>query len=277
MKRVLVTGGNTGIGLALVKQLAIEDHYHVYLGARTLEKATEAVQSILSTSPPGTTIDPLIIDPGNDESVLAAASSLRSLGVTLFGLVNNAGTGFKHNSSGEEMLNVNAYGPKRVTEAFLPLLDSKVGRVVMVGSGSAGSYVKQQNPEVQKLLCNVPSSWSELDAHMAVKRNDPVFMAEFNPGPYGLSKAILATYTMLLAKENPNILFSCCSPGFIKTKLTEGYGATKSPEEGTVSIRHCLNKTLNGNGYYYGSDALRSPYHFTRDPGTEEYNGVPPF
>ncbi len=98
MKRVLVTGGNAGIGLALVKQLATEDHYHVYLGARTLEKATEAVQSILSTSPPGTTIDPLVIDPGNDESVLAAASSLRSLGVTLFGLVNNAGTGFKHNA-----------------------------------------------------------------------------------------------------------------------------------------------------------------------------------
>jgi carbonyl reductase 1 len=277
MKRVLITGGNSGIGFALARQLAQEDHYHVYLGARTLEKASKAVESILSSSGGGLAIEPLAIDPGSDESVSKAALLLQSAGVVLYGLVNNAGTGFKHNSTGEEILNVNSYGPKRVTEAFLNLLDTKIGRVVMVGSGSAGAYVKQQGPEVQKLLCNVPSTWSELEAHIEVKRSDPAFMAEFNPGPYGLSKAILAAYTMLLAKEHPNITFSCCSPGFIQTKLTEGFGATKTPEEGTLSIRHCLNQELKGNGYYYGSDALRSPYHFTRDPGTEEYNGVPPY
>ena len=30
------------------------------------------------------------------------------------------------------------------------------------------------------------------------------------------------------------------APGFIDTKLTAGFGASKSPEEGTAAIRHCL-------------------------------------
>ena len=276
MKRVLVTGGNAGIGLALVKQLAAEDGYFVYLGARSLEKAKAAVESILATSP-GLPIEPCVIDPGCDASVLAAAAALKASGVQLFAVVNNAGTGFKHGTDGEGVLNCNAYGPKRVTEAFLPLLDPAVGRVVMVGSGSAGGYVKTQAPEVQKLLCNTPENWEVLEAHMAARRGDPVFMKELNPGPYGLSKAILAAYTMLLARSHPHITFACCSPGFIATALTAGWGATKTPEEGTLSIRHCLNKPLGGNGWYYGSDCVRSPYHFTRDPGTEAYDGVPPF
>lgn len=276
MKRVLVTGGNAGIGFALCKQLAAEDNYHVYLGARTLEKAKAAVDALLSTSP-GLPIEPCVIDPGCDASVLAAAATLKEAGITLFGVVNNAGTGFKHGTTGEGVLNVNAYGPKRVTEAFLPLLDPKVGRVVMVGSGSAGAYVKGQPPEVQRLLCNTPESWEALEAHMAAKRSDAAFMTELHPGSYGLSKAILAAYTMLLAREHPHFTFACCSPGFINTALTAGWGATKPPEEGTLSIRHCLNMPLGGNGWYLGSDAVRSPYHFTRDPGTEAYDGVAPF
>ena len=36
LKRVIVTGGNAGIGFALCKQLVSEDGCFVYLGARNL-------------------------------------------------------------------------------------------------------------------------------------------------------------------------------------------------------------------------------------------------
>ena len=58
--------------------------------------------------------------------------------------------------------------------------------------------------------------------------------------------------------------------------MTAGYGASKTPEEGTVAIKHLLLGSLKGNGWYYGSDAVRSPYHFMRNPGEPEYDGVPP-
>ena len=78
---------------------------------------------------------------------------------------------------------------------------------------------------------------------------------------------------MVLARANPKILSSSCSPGFINTPLTAGMGAKLSAEEGTVSIRHLLNGLLQGNGWYYGSDAKRSPLHTMRNPGETIYNG----
>jgi carbonyl reductase 1 len=274
LRRIVVTGGNSGIGFALCKQLALEDGCFVYLGARSLSKAEEAVALLLASSPSlAGRLAPLAVDPGFDETVRAAAASL--VGLELYAVVNNAGTGLGHKTAPEEVLNVNAVGPKRVTEAFLPLL-APGGRVVNVGSGAAGSFVKSQPPEVQKLLCSPPASWDRLEALLAVKKTDEAFMKD--PwGPYGLSKAVLAAYTMLAAKAAPSILFSCVSPGFIATRMTAGLGASKPPEEGTASIRHALFAPLAGNGWYYGSDAIRSPYHFMRNPGEPAYDGVPPY
>ena len=90
---------------------------------------------------------------------------------------------------------------------------------------------------------------------------------------YGLSKACLTAYTVILAKQHPNLAINCCSPGFINTDLTAGHGATKPPEEGTVAIKHLLL----GDGWYLGSDAQRSPLHYTRDPGDPPYDGAPAF
>ena len=36
--------------------------------------------------------------------------------------------------------------------------------------------------------------------------------------------------------------------GFIDTAICKGMGASKTPEEGTVSIRKCLFAELGGNG-----------------------------
>ena len=272
-RNILVTGGNSGIGRALCQQLA-EDGCNVYLGARTSDKAEEACTSLVVSNPAlAGKLFPVVIDPGLDESVASAAASLSS--VQFYAVVNNAGTGLGHGSSVEEVLNVNAFGPRRVTAAFVPLLIPG-GRVVNLGSGSAGGFVKKQSPDVQRLLCNPPSAWGELEALITQFKGDEAFMKD--PwDPYGLSKAVLAAYTMLCAKEMPGILFSCVSPGFILTKMTATLGATKSPEEGTASIKHALFATLECNGFYYGSDCVRSPYHFMRNPGAPAYDGVAPY
>ena len=45
-KRIVVTGGNSGIGFALCKQLVNEHGCYVYLGSRSLERGTDAVNKI---------------------------------------------------------------------------------------------------------------------------------------------------------------------------------------------------------------------------------------
>ena len=93
---------------------------------------------------------------------------------------------------------------------------------------------------------------------------------------YGGSKALLACYTMKLAQLHPALSISILSPGYILTDMTRGMGATKSPEEGTVSLIKCLFGDLPASGYFWGSDVLRSPWHYMRNPGEPEYDGTMP-
>merc|ERR1712224_957490 len=92
---------------------------------------------------------------------------------------------------------------------------------------------------------------------------------------YGTSKALLTAYTMAQAKAFPNLGCYCLSPGFIQTKLTDGWGAKLTPEQGCVVYLRVLFEPGAVSGYFYGSDGLRSPITMTRDPGTKEYGGEP--
>ena len=284
MKHVLVTGGNSGIGFALCGRLVRERGCKVFLGSRSKAKGEEAVRLIVDgAGSSGSDVDHLIeyvqIDVASSESVALAADAVGSkLGpAKLYAVVNNAGTGFKHDSPPGTVVDTNLYGPRRVCDAFLPLLSPEKGRIVNVGSGAGPGYVSRvRDSGALRLLCcgseeKLTLNWIDSYAKSAFGGD-----ADSNDG-YGLSKALLSCYTAMLAREHPNIISSCISPGFVDTKMTKGKGGGLTPDEGTVSIMYCLFEELKGNGYYYGSDALRSPYHFMRDPGTPEYDGKLPF
>jgi carbonyl reductase 1 len=277
--KILVTGGNQGIGFALCKQLAVDHNAHVYLAARNPTKGQNAVSKIQSllderqSSQGSVTYVPM--DVSNDESVSNASKMIEEQLQTdkLYGLVNNAGIGL-NTAMTSDVLNTNLYGPKRVCEAFVNLLDGEKGRIVNLGSGSGPMYVAScRGDSDKKLLCNPDKieNWDSIEQHAKENANGQYVDI------YGLSKALLACYTGYFANQYPNILSSCVSPGFINTQMTAGYGASKSPDQGTLAIKHCLFDELDGNGWYYGSDGLRSPYHFLRNPGEPVYDGNSPF
>lgn len=276
-KKILVTGGNSGIGLALCKQLAADHGCHVIMGSRSAERGQAALESIQMPEGASGKIELLQVDVGDDASVAAAAAKVGADlgGGKLFALVNNAGIGLAASAGPEETVNTNFYGPKRMIDAFLPMISD---RVVNLGSGAGPGYVKKCPPVAQNALCTEPASFEAIEALLAKSEDNKTGLGSEADGMkgYGPSKAMLTLYTMLLAKQHPEISFSCCSPGFIDTKLVAGFGATKPPEEGTVAIRKLLFEELGGNGWYYGSDCVRSPLHFMRNPGEPEYDGVPP-
>lgn len=271
-RRILVTGGNTGIGFALCMQLATEHGCHVLLGARNAAKGAVAVESIKKDAPEAH-VELVLIDTSSDESVAAAAEAVRGGGGdALYAIVNNAGTGLAHGVDAATVLSTNLLGPKRVCEAFGPLLDA-AGRIVNVGSGAGPMFVARAPPALQALLCDGGAphvTWAVLEA---AARDG---LAADSMGGYGVSKACLAAYTALLAREHPALTISCVSPGFIDTAICAGFGATKPPSEGTVSIVHCLFAPLEASGWYFGSDAVRSPLHFMRNPGEPPYDGQVP-
>ncbi|KAJ6115395.1 hypothetical protein N7486_001173 [Penicillium sp. IBT 16267x] len=93
-KIVLVTGGNGGIGYEAVKALfEAEKPYHIFMGSRSVEKATEAIKEIQTACPKATNkIEPLQVDLTSDESIEYAFEKVKSGPGYIDALVNNAAT-----------------------------------------------------------------------------------------------------------------------------------------------------------------------------------------
>jgi len=93
VKRILVTGGNKGIGKAICQRLVTEwSDTVVYLGSRDAERGNAAIQDILKECSPACSKDRLqlvVVDTASDASVKEAAAQME--GTELYGIINNAG------------------------------------------------------------------------------------------------------------------------------------------------------------------------------------------
>ncbi len=144
---VVVTGASTGIGWAVSLRLA-ELGYRVFAGVRK-----EADGESLRQEAAGQ-LYPLILDVTDAASITAAAAQVAVAvgGTGLAGLVNNAGiaiTGpleFLPIAEFRREMEVNVTGQVAVTQAFLPLLRKRRGRIINIGSISGLSTVPMFGP-----------------------------------------------------------------------------------------------------------------------------------
>ena len=108
--------------------------FYVYAGARKkadLERL-DAMDNVSAVR----------LDVTVQEDINAAVEFVRHQGRGLYGVVNNAGVGSISllatglESDMDFVFDVNVYGPFRVNQAFLPLLDESDGRTAIIGSAS---------------------------------------------------------------------------------------------------------------------------------------------
>lgn len=108
--------------------------FYVYAGARKkadLERL-DAMDNVSAVR----------LDVTVQEDINAAVEFVRHQGRGLYGVVNNAGVGSISllatglESDMDFVFEVNVYGPFRVNQAFLPLLDESDGRTAIIGSAS---------------------------------------------------------------------------------------------------------------------------------------------
>ena len=172
------------------------------------------------------------------------------------------------------MMATNFYGPKKVMDAFLKLLDPKVGRIVNVSSEAANLWLRDQNDVTKDIFTNPNTTWNRLNdavkANLAAK-NFKVHL-QYSFMGYGLSKAGLTALTVEYAQLHPSLTVTSVTPGFVDTNMTAGFGAKRTPEEGCKSALKCLFGKVS-SGCFYGSDGLRSPLTIMRAAGTPEYKG----
>src|SRR6186713_992701 len=130
-KAVLVTGASTGIGRKVTEHLAAKG-YFVYAGARKQADldALGAIKNVRAVK----------LDVTKQEDIDAAVATITKEGRGLYALVNNAGIatlGSTADTTMEEfdlLMDVNVYGPYRMTKAFTPLIAANKGRITNIGS-----------------------------------------------------------------------------------------------------------------------------------------------
>merc|ERR1712113_1007578 len=152
-----------------------------------------AVKKIIDDFPDAAgKIEMLQIDVTDDASCATAAAALKAKGVCLYALVNNAGLGLAQTEAASadvgQILNTNYYGPKRVTEAMVELLDPAEGRIVNTSSGAASMWLKKQDATLKSTLSNPDITFGELEKTIQAQ------VAAGNTGMgngYGMSKAAL--------------------------------------------------------------------------------------
>lgn len=197
--RVLVTGGNRGIGLAIVERFAKQGH-SVLLAARDLA-AGEAEASRMRAE--GLDVRALRLDVGDEAGVEAALAELDVAATQVSVLVNNAGIlpdGTLLDMPWADVaasFAVNVMGPLRLARSLAPAMAERgYGRIVNVSSGW-GSFVEGLE----------------------------------GPGVYGVTKAALNALTVRLARELPEaVKVNAMCPGWVRTRMG-GAGAPRTPEE----------------------------------------------
>jgi carbonyl reductase 1 len=162
---------------------------------------------------------------------------------------------------------------------FSPYLQRPGGRIVNIASASGPMYI-QNLDDIDEMKLKLTKPWllpykiDDLDDIAIRYTRQHVSKIHYNA--YGISKALLNAYTVLYAKDEPLLYINSCTPGFIDTEMTTGQGATNPPSIGAIPPCWLMMDErqipLLPSGRYYGSDCIRSPIHYYREPGDLPYD-----
>ena len=136
MKTILITGANTGIGLATAETF-VKDGHHVILACRNPDKASQAKKQLDAI---GTgKVDTVTLDLNDLAQIAQTVDTLISQFEKIDVLVNNAGMmtpQLESTADGfEKQIGVNYIGPFLLTMKLLPLIKkSEQGRIIHLAS-----------------------------------------------------------------------------------------------------------------------------------------------
>lgn len=207
-KKILITGGGTGIGFSIAKAFAGNGNRLILVGRRE-EKLKEAVAKLPQASY-------ITADVTNEKDVLKIAQYVKNYG-GLDILVNNAGTASPQQldapagiyEKAKFEMEINYLSVLRLTEQLLPFLkESKEAAII----------------NVESIVSYLPNA---------------------NIATYSATKAALHSYSqslrLVLKKSNPHIKVFEVFPPFVDTDLTKGFDADKlSPDEVAQDLINAL-------------------------------------
>jgi NAD(P)-dependent dehydrogenase (short-subunit alcohol dehydrogenase family) len=219
-KTIIITGGNTGLGLEAARQFLLLGCSRMILACRSVTRGQEAAAS-LRTDPaiqkvnPSAIIDVSELDLDDYHSGLRFAQQVTSSLTELDILLNNGGMAsmrYETSASGHERtMQINCYTHVLISLALLPLLRRTAAargsptRITFVGSGT------------QKTQATLKSALPE-DVSVLEYFDNPANFSRFRR--YADSKLAVNAYTRRLAELAPGeVVVNNLCPGLVQTGL----------------------------------------------------------
>ncbi|CAN4125712.1 unnamed protein product [Withania somnifera] len=268
-KYAVVTGANKGIGFEICRQLASQGVY-VILSARNEKRGLEALEKLkgfgLAQSVVFHQLD--VMDP-------STIASLADFIKTKFGrldILTGGGSQVNWNDilsetyeNAKECFETNYYGVKRMTEAFIPLLQlSKSPRIVNVSS-SMGKLKNLKHEWAKGVLSDSEHLTEEkieevINEYLKDFKEDPLQAKGWGSfmSAYILSKAAMNAYSRIMAKKHPSIQINCVCPGFVKTDINYNRGILSIEEGAESPVKLALQPDDGPSGLFFDRKEVSS-------------------
>jgi NAD(P)-dependent dehydrogenase (short-subunit alcohol dehydrogenase family) len=247
---MVVTGANTGLGFALVRQLCRQfgPKAIVYLTARHEERGLNAVQQLRQEG-----LDPVfhLLDVSEPSSVEAFAYYLEQTHHGVDVVISNAAARISPDRSQADQvknfIQANNHGTYHILQAFRPLLKDNA-RLVVVAS-SFGS-LRHLNPALHAKFDVEHVSLEDIEQTMEVYGEDVVHQRAAQIGwpdwiniPSKIGQvASMKIFARSMAQEaaTRGILINAACPGLVNTEASRPWfkdmSSAQSPEEAAVDV-----------------------------------------
>lgn len=197
-RTTLVTGGNRGIGLAIVKELAKDSANKVLMGSRLVENGLNEAAKLEGN------IHVVELDLSTPQGLERHIQKIMEDHPQIDVLINNAALLNEEKAltidekSFNETVQVNLLAAYQLIRKIAPtMIENKYGRIV-----------------------NISSGWGAFSDGLS------------GPFSYSLTKASLNALTLTLSQELPSyVKVNSMCPGWVRTRMG-GMMATRSPEQG---------------------------------------------
>jgi carbonyl reductase 1 len=279
-KLIVVTGANRGIGQGIIQLLAKTQHQPPL----TIYATSRAGSDLGIQTKYDNEIHYSKLDVGDKSSITAFLQSTLKDNPHIDVLINNAGINNNNNETAElaaQTIDVNYRGTKAMCELFLSqggMSRNNGSRIVNVSS-TACQLSNYSQPVQGKF--HAAKSTADIDAiaeaYVSTVQQGPSAQKEagFGSGDaisYQVSKALINALTVVLAKENPDVLVNCCCPGWVNTDMGHQVGKPpKTLEEGArIPVRLAIGElgkkgddggalgegTEKVSGRYFGNEGV---------------------
>lgn len=236
LRRMVITGANKGIGLAIADNFAGKFGWEIVLACRNKQRAEDACQKLLGKHK-NAKVEVELLDVSSQESIELFTDRISQTRREIDVLVNNAGVYIKGDNNGQIVsdtlatvsanLTKNFYGTVQLTESLLPRM-RKYGKIITLGS-SLGKYKTFTDDELRERFRNANQKelWGLLEQFLK-EAEDGKFSYNY-PSAYIMSKMAINIYTTRLLPQHPLVLwkelqvYGQC-PGYVATDMTDFKG-----------------------------------------------------